>query len=66
MFGRNDNPYLDRATDSAYPLGSVFKILTMAAALETKAFTPDSEYTCNRSSRNCRGSPGTTGPSPRK
>ncbi len=44
---RNDNPFLDRATDSAYPLGSVFKILTMAAALETKAFTPDSEYTCN-------------------
>ncbi len=44
---RNDNPYLDRATDSAYPLGSVFKIMTMAAALETKAFTPDSEYTCN-------------------
>ncbi|MCJ7678167.1 MAG: hypothetical protein MUO35_10650, partial [Anaerolineales bacterium] len=43
---RNDNPYLDRATDSAYPLGSVFKILTMAAALETKSFTPDSEYTC--------------------
>ncbi len=43
---RNDNPFLDRATDSAYPLGSVFKILTMAAALETKTFTPDSEYTC--------------------
>jgi len=43
---RNDNPYLDRATDSAYPLGSVFKILTMAAALETRTFTPDSEYTC--------------------
>jgi penicillin-binding protein 2 len=44
---RNDNPYLDRAVDSAYPLGSVFKIITMAAALETKTFTPDSEYTCN-------------------
>jgi len=43
---RNDNPFLNRATSSAYPLGSVFKILTMAAALETKAFTPASEYTC--------------------
>jgi penicillin-binding protein 2 len=47
LLGRNDNPFLNRATGSAYPLGSVFKILTMAAALETKAFTPDSEYTCN-------------------
>jgi penicillin-binding protein 2 len=43
---RNDNPFLNRATGSAYPLGSVFKILTMAAGLETKTFTPDSEYTC--------------------
>jgi penicillin-binding protein 2 len=47
LFQRNDYPFLDRATDSTYPLGSVFKILTMSAALETKAFTPDSEYTCN-------------------
>ncbi len=47
VFRRTDNPFLDRATDSAYPLGSVFKILTMAAALETKTFTPASEYTCN-------------------
>ncbi len=46
LFRRNDNPFLDRASDSTYPLGSVFKIITMSAALETKAFTPDSEYTC--------------------
>lgn len=46
LFRRNDNPFIDRATDSAYPLGSVFKILTMAAALETRTFTPDSEYVC--------------------
>jgi penicillin-binding protein 2 len=47
LLRRNDNPFLDRATDSTYPLGSVFKILTMSAALETKTFTPDSQYTCN-------------------
>jgi penicillin-binding protein 2 len=46
LLQRNDYPFLDRATDSTYPLGSVFKIITMSAALETKAFTPDSEYTC--------------------
>jgi len=46
LFDRNDNPFLDRATESTYPLGSVFKIITMSAALETQAFTPDSEYTC--------------------
>ncbi|MCX6070264.1 MAG: penicillin-binding transpeptidase domain-containing protein, partial [Chloroflexi bacterium] len=46
LFQRNDYPFLDRGTESTYPLGSVFKIITMSAALETKAFTPDSEYTC--------------------
>ncbi len=46
LLQRNDYPFLDRATESTYPLGSVFKIITMSAALETKAFTPGSEYTC--------------------
>jgi penicillin-binding protein 2 len=46
LFNNFNQPLINRAAQGTFPLGSIFKIITMAAALETGAFTPDSVYDC--------------------
>ena len=46
MLNDGEQRILNRAAQSSYPPGSVFKIITMAAALESGLFTAESTYLC--------------------
>ncbi len=53
LYAAPDNPVFNRASNGQYPLGSVFKIITMAAALETGEFTETSSLYCGHSIEVC-------------
>ncbi len=46
-----ESPLMDRGVSSAYPPGSVFKLVTALAALETGKITPQTRFYCNRTFR---------------
>ncbi len=50
-----DSPLLDRGVSSAYPPGSVFKLVTALTALESGKITPNSRFNCNGMFRLKRG-----------
>jgi len=43
---QDNNPFLNRAFDASYPSGSIFKLVTTSAALETGIINQDSTWNC--------------------
>lgn len=50
-----ESPMLERATGSVYPPGSVFKLVTAIAGLETGKITPNTNFACHGAYRIKKG-----------
>jgi penicillin-binding protein 2 len=46
LYTNDQNPLLNRTTQGLYPPASVFKIVTMSAALEAGGFKPEDSFVC--------------------
>lgn len=52
-FTDEDQPLFNRATQGQYPLGSIFKIISMSAALETGIYSEYSSFNCQQTYWTC-------------